>query len=883
MIAANSTAALAFQNQDDAREMLAALRVHPYIVAAALYDRQGRIFSVYPDTLAQASLPAAPAADGFRFEGSRLIGFAAVEQGANGRLGTLYLESSLAAIYERLRLYWFLALMVIAGSLLVAYLTARKLQRQISTPVVTLAELARAVSERNDYSVRAPKLGGDELGLLTDAFNHMLEQVATQTEALRASEGRNRAVVDTALDGVVAMNHEGLIVGFNPAAERIFGHRRDEVMGRPLADVIIPPELRERHRQGVARYLQTGEASVLGKRLELTGLRADGTVFPIELSLARMPGDGTPTFTGFVRDITDRKQADAKLLAQLARLDLLNRITRAIGERQDLASVFQVVMSTLEDNLPLAFGGVCLYDVASQSLTVTGLGSKGRPLATAMGLSEQATFPVDANGLARCLSGLLVYEPDLREVDFPFPRRLAANGLRSLVAAPLLVESQVFGVLLAARQEANAFNSMDCEFLRQLSEHVALAAHQVQIYSALQRAYDDLRQSQQAVLQNERLRALGEMASGIAHDINNAISPAGIYAQLLLETETGLSPSAREYLEIIERAIDDVSQTMGRMREFYRQREPQLALAPTALNKLAQHVLHLTRARWSDMPQQRGMVVRTVSELDPDLPQIMAAESEIREALTNLVFNAVDAMPDGGTLTLRTHVTGGQADSPHDGEPRHVHIEVTDTGRGMDPETRRRCLEPFFTTKGERGTGLGLAMVYGMVQRHSADLEIDSAPGKGTTVRLTFLAPWEAPEVGPPPEARRPPERLRILIVDDDPLVLKALRDTLEAAGHLVQAADGGQAGIAQFNEAVSAGRPYAVVITDLGMPYVDGRQVASAVKEASPTTPVIMLTGWGQRMADEGDVPPHVNRVLRKPPKLLELNAALVQCLSAD
>ena len=572
MIAANSTAALAFDNPDDAREVLAALRAQPNIEAAALYDGKGRIFSVYPDSLTHSSLPRAPGADGFRFEGSRLVGSQAVTQGANGRLGTLYLESNLAAIYQRLRVYGAIVVVVIAGSLLVAYLLSRSLQQQISAPIVSLAEMARAVSERHDYSVRAPHMGRDELGLLTDAFNHMLGQVAVQTEALRVSEGRNRAVVDTALDGVVAMNHEGLIIGFNPAAEGIFGWRRDDVLGRPLADVIIPPELRERHRQGLARYLETGTAVVLGRRLELTGLRADGSTFPIELSIARMPGDGPPMFTSFVRDITERRQADTRLRAQLARLDLLSRITRAIGERQDLASVFRVVMSTLEDNLPIAFGAVCLYDAAAQSLTVTGLGSKGRTLAAALEMSEQASILVDGNGLARCLGGQLVYEPDLREVDFPFPKRLAAQGLRSLVVAPLLVESQVFGVLLAAREEANGFSSTDCEFLRQLSEHVALAAHQVQIHGALQRAYDDLRQSQQAVVQNERLRALGEMASGIAHDINNAISPAGIYAQLLLETEDALSPSVREYLETIERAIDDVAQSMGRMREFYRQR-----------------------------------------------------------------------------------------------------------------------------------------------------------------------------------------------------------------------------------------------------------------------------------------------------------------------
>ena len=199
-----------------------------------------------------------------------------------------------------------------------------------------------------------------------------------------------------------------------------------------------------------------------------------------------------------------------------------------------------------------------------------------------------------------------------------------------------------------------SFSSGDCEFLRQLSEHVALAAHQAQLYYALQQAYDDLRQTQQAVMQQERLRALGQMASGIAHDINNAISPVALYTELLLETEPNLSARARDYLETTQRAIDDVAHTVARMREFYRQREPQLILAPVDLNRLVQQVLDLTRARWSDMPQQRGIVIDMRTELRPRSAGRRRIESEIREALTNLIFNAVDAMPDGGTLTLRT-------------------------------------------------------------------------------------------------------------------------------------------------------------------------------------------------------------------------------------
>jgi signal transduction histidine kinase/ActR/RegA family two-component response regulator len=413
-----------------------------------------------------------------------------------------------------------------------------------------------------------------------------------------------------------------------------------------------------------------------------------------------------------------------------------------------------------------------------------------------------------------------------------------------------------------------------------LSEHVALAAHQAQLYTALQQAYDDLRQTQQTVMQQERLRALGQMASGIAHDINNALSPVALYAESLLEREAGLSEKGRSHLVTIQRAIEDVAQTVSRMREFYRQREPQMVLARVDLNRLVDQVISLTRARWNDLPQERGVVIRLSAELAERLPAVMGAESEIRDALTNLIFNAVDAMPDGGALVLRTRV-GSASAGAHNGNPTgQVSLEVCDTGVGMDEDTRRRCLEPFFTTKGERGTGLGLAMVFGMAQRQSATLEIDSAPGKGTTVRLIFPgAPSAVVETPGPAAPAEPIQRLRILVVDDDPLLIQSLRDTLEGDGHLVTVADGGQKGIDTFAAAHQNGDAFAVVITDLGMPYVDGRRVAAAVKAVSPTTPVILLTGWGERLVAENDVPPHVDRVLSKPPKLHLLRQALARC----
>ena len=429
------------------------------------------------------------------------------------------------------------------------------------------------------------------------------------------------------------------------------------------------------------------------------------------------------------------------------------------------------------------------------------------------------------------------------------------NGLFYATARDVTEASAAAGALRESKEQLEARVAERTRELAGLNE-------------ALQRAYDDLRASQKQVMQQERLSALGQMASGIAHDINNAISPVSLYTEALLTKEDSLSPRARSQLEVIQRAIDDIAQTVSRMGEFYRQRESQQVLTPVDLNSLVGQVVALTRARWSDMAQQRGVAITVHTELASELPPVAAVESQVRDALVNLVFNAVDAMPEGGPIRIRTRLKS-------EGAAQSVLLEVQDDGVGMDDDTKRRCLEPFFTTKGARGTGLGLAMVYGIARRHGAELEIDSAPGKGTLIRLWFAV--TSPLVAAPAVVNfDPPEPRRILINDDDPLLLRTLRETLEADGHAVTSVGGGQAGIDVFQRAEADGAPFSVVITDLGMPHVDGRRVAATIKASSPDTRVIMLTGWGKNLVAEGDLPAGVDAIISKPPRISELRSAL-------
>lgn len=731
--------------------------------------------------------------------------------------------------------------------------------RRKRAALVHVGELDRQVHERTA-----------ELAHAVEALEAEVEQHERTEQALRESEARVDMALDASGIGQWGLDLATGKVSRSGRHQQILGYAEVSESNATQGQLFenVHPEDRALVEERFQKALDSGgvcefECRVKPHGGEVRWVWARGKVL-------KDSGGRAASFLGSSRDITDRKIAEERLKTQLQRMNLLGQITRAIGERQDLRSIFQVVIRSLEDNLPIDFGCVCLYNGGAHEIVVTCVGVRSESLAMDLAMTEQAHIGIDQNGLSQCVRGRLVYEPDVTAIPFPFPERLARAGLRAFVAAPLLFESQVFGVLIGARREAHSFSSGECEFLRQLSEHVALASHQAETHAALVQAYEDLRQSQQTVLQQERLRALGQMASGIAHDINNAISPVALYTEMLLEQEAGLSKRTREYLETTQRAIGDVAHTVARMREFYRQHEPSLVLAPVNLNVLIQQVLDLTRARWFDMPQQRGIVIELRQELAENLPPVAGIESEVREALINLVFNAVDAMPDGGRLTVRTKATRTETDI------QHADVEVVDSGIGMDEQTRRRCLEPFFTTKGERGTGLGLAMVYGVARRHNAEIEIESALGQGTTVRVRFPAAVTDSNLANTPAPEAMPPRLRILSVDDDPLLIKSLRDALEGDGHAVVTANGGQEGIDTFRSAAQRDEHFAVVITDLGMPYVDGRKVASAIKNESPSTPVILLTGWGQRLVAEGEVPPNVDRVLNKPPKLKELRAAL-------
>ncbi|MBS0169121.1 MAG: response regulator [Nitrospira sp.] len=420
---------------------------------------------------------------------------------------------------------------------------------------------------------------------------------------------------------------------------------------------------------------------------------------------------------------------------------------------------------------------------------------------------------------------------------------LCLPGVASLMVLPLFRSRDLLGAIAMSYRQAPDADTEHRTQLRQLADQVAVALSNAsdlaerkraetslrESHARLEQAMTDLQTAQQQMVQQERLRALGQMASGIAHDFNNTLSPIMGFSELLLiAPQMSADPvQLKEYLQTINMAAKDAAKVVSRLREFYRPRLDADLAGIVDLNSLVQQSVKLSQPKWKDQALGNGVAIEIKTELE-SVPPVAGHESELREVLTNLVFNAVDAMPKSGSITLRTKADGD-----------HVRLEISDTGTGMTEEVRQRCLEPFFSTKGEKGSGLGLAMVYGIIKRLRGTIEITSAVGVGTTfsIRLPIQAEQETSQT---PEGNNlAGVRLQILVVDDDPLVGRVTGEYLRVAGHQVEVVTSAAEAVKRFNpERVH------LVVTDHGMPNMTGRQLAEVIKRVSPQTPVVLLTG---------------------------------------
>ena len=368
------------------------------------------------------------------------------------------------------------------------------------------------------------------------------------------------------------------------------------------------------------------------------------------------------------------------------------------------------------------------------------------------------------------------------------------------------------------------------------------------------------RRLEEHVRRTEKLSSLGQMAAGIAHDFNNALtSILSLTQTLLLDAPAG---ELRESLSIVEQSARDAALIVRRLQEFAGLKRGQEDFTLCDLNALAADALELTRPLWRHQTEARQSTIMARLELG-EVPPVRGNPAELREVLTNLIFNAVEAMPQGGRLSITSYaMPGGQAV-----------LEVKDTGQGIAEEVAGRIFDPFFTTKGAGSSGLGLSMAYGIIARHGGEISVESVPGEGTCfiISLPGAAADEADKrQAPPPQKGQ--RSIRVLLVDDDTSVLAATKQLLWRLGHSVVCAASGEEALKLFEPG-----QFDLVITDLGMPGLSGWNVATRVLRMAPQLPVGLLTGWSDTVDPEMAQRLGIRFVLTKPFERQQLEECLL------
>ncbi|MCP4714008.1 MAG: response regulator [Deltaproteobacteria bacterium] len=363
---------------------------------------------------------------------------------------------------------------------------------------------------------------------------------------------------------------------------------------------------------------------------------------------------------------------------------------------------------------------------------------------------------------------------------------------------------------------------------------------------------------EQHMIQSEKLSSIGELASGVAHDFNNVLSAILGRAQLLLGTlncsgqtseSTRVYESIKKDLEIIEKAALDGAETIRRIMEFARTDSDVSHFEVVDLNAIVRDALEFTRPRWKEGAQARGVLIQVETELE-ELPALLGNASELREVLINIVINAIDALPQGGQIRVRSYLD----------EPEVV-VDISDSGDGIEQAIMDKIFDPFFTTKGPQATGLGMSVSYGIIKRHKGSVSVASKEGQATTFSIRLPVTEVRPRPDALPAAGVKTGKARILVVEDEEEVCILLADILNAGGHAVVAVLDGREAIELIKK-----EQFDMVITDLAMPGISGWQVAAEVKKCCPATPVVLVTGWSMHAEQDNENRRNVDLIVNKP-----------------
>jgi PAS domain S-box-containing protein len=583
-------------------------------------------------------------------------------------------------------------------------------------------------------------------------------------EILRQSEEKYRSILENIQDGYIEVDLAGNFTFVNDVVCKRLGYSREELIGMNNRQYTDETTAKKTY-QLYNRIYRTGEPV---RNYEEEVIRKDGTrwIYELSVSLIRNP-EGEPVgFRGISRDITERKRAEEAL--------------RLSEER------YRTILESIED-------GYYEVDLAGNFTFVNDSICRiwGYPEEELMGMNDRQYIHKET---AKRIYQVFNHVFKTGESGRCNHEVLRKDGTKKYVEVSISLKKDALGKPIGFR--------------------------------GITRDITDRKRIEEQLFQAEKLRAVGEMASGVAHDFNNALAAILGNTQLLLYTAQ--DEALKETLKIIEKVAKDSSQTVRRLQDFTRKPVPQ-ELFKVDINAIVKDSIEITKPKWKDEAQSKGIPIEMVSNLE-DIPLASGNASELREVFTNIIFNAIEAMHEGGKIEIRTFK-----------KRRDIFIQISDTGVGIVEEAKKRIFEPFFTTKPFTNTGLGLSMSYGIVKRFGGEIEVESKVGQGTTFTIILPIGEDEKEEAADSQPIKKGRRARILVIDDDEFVRSVLSRTLAQADHQVTLAEDGGKGVQLFKEG-----EFDVVLTDLGMPGVSGWEVCRMIKEISPHTPVGMITGWG-------------------------------------
>ncbi|MCA1957455.1 MAG: PAS domain S-box protein [Nitrospira sp.] len=651
----------------------------------------------------------------------------------------------------------------------------------------------------------------------------------TAETALLQSQERNQAIIETALDAVIIIDSAGVVTDWNAQATAIFGWTREEAVGRSLADTVIPPAVREAHKQGLRHYLQTGVGPILNRRIEIMARHKSGRDFPVELSVSPARIGESYIFSAFIRDITDRRKAERRLAAQYA-------VTRVLSVATSLQEAVPQIMEAVGGSLEWDLGFFWKVDAQSGVL---------RPL-------HQWRAPsCDPQEFVKATEGLIFQRGEgvpgrIWEKGFPIWVRdmmtdatvlrsaeATQAGLHGAVGFPIRVCGEVEGVMEFFSRHVQ---EPDDELLKMMAD-IGLKIGQ---FCERARAEDALRQTEAQLRQSQKMEAIGRLAGGVAHDFNNLLTVIRGYSELILTRLPQGDPMRRD-MEEVKKAADRAAGLTKQLLAFSRR---QIVSAKVVdLNAVIKNMDGMLRRLVGED------IIEVWTDLEEEVWPIKADPGQIEQVIMNLAVNARDAMPTGGRLTIETRNVTVAKETRRGKvtleEGAYVMLAIKDSGHGMSEEVQAHLFEPFFTTKESgKGTGLGLSTVYGIVRQSGGLIGIESEPGRGTTCTIFFPRLVEGAQESESPQQGVGGERGHetILLVEDDPGVRGLVQETLRMNGYHVLVARHGIEALLVGTKHVG---PIHLLITDVVMPQMSGPEVADKLAELRPEAKVLYMSGY--------------------------------------